>query len=86
MSFAESLLLGIVGVALGLGLGVAVLRWILDSVFPAAVPDLAVLEFLSTSSYLATVAIGLAAAAAAPWLNVRRLRAMHLPSTLRYVE
>ncbi|MGZ6952122.1 MAG: ABC transporter permease [Acidimicrobiia bacterium] len=86
MSFAESLLLGIVGVGLGLGLGVAVLRWILEGVFPAAVPDLAVLEFLSTPSYLLTVAIGLAAAAAAPWLNVRRLRTMNLPSTLRYVE
>jgi len=49
-------------------------------------PDLAVLEFLSTPSYLLTVAMGLAAAAAAPWLNVRRLRAMNLPSTLRFVE
>ncbi|MGZ6975069.1 MAG: ABC transporter permease [Acidimicrobiia bacterium] len=86
MSFAESMVLGIIGVGLGLALGVAVLRWILDSVFPVAVPDLAVLEFLSTPSYLLTIAIGLAAAAAAPWLNVRRLRAMNLPNTLRYVE
>jgi hypothetical protein len=34
-------------------------------------------------SSLLTVAIGLAAA---PWLNVRRLRAMNLPSALRCVE
>lgn len=86
MSFAESLVLGVIGVGLGLGLGVAILRWILDRVFPVAVPDLAVLEFLSTPSYLLTVAIGLAAAAAAPWLNVRRLRTMNIPNTLRYVE
>lgn len=86
MSFAESMVLGIVGVGLGIGFGAAVLRWILDSVFPAAVPDLAVLQHISISSYLLTVAIGLAATATAPWLNLRRLRAMDVPSTLRYVE
>ncbi len=72
--------------ALGLALGVAVLDWILNSVFPAAVPDLAVLQSIATPSYLLTVGIGLIAAAAAPWLNVRRLRKMDIPSTLRYVE
>ena len=86
MAFAESLILGVVGVGLGLGFGAAVLRWILDSVFPAAVPDLAVIQNIAVSSYLLTVAIGLAAAASAPWLNVRRLRAMDVPSTLRTVE
>jgi putative ABC transport system permease protein len=86
MSVAESLVLGVVGVGLGLGFGAAVLRWILESVFPAAVPDLAVIQSITTGSYLLTVGIGLVAAAAAPWLNVRRLRAMNIPSTLRYVE
>ena len=71
---------------IGLGFGVALLRWILDSIFPAAVPDLAVLQAITPSSYLLTVAIGLGAAAIAPLLNVRRLRAMNIPSTLRYVE
>ena len=86
MSVAESLLLGVIGVGLGLGFGAAVLRWILEGVFPAAVPDLAVVQSIETSSYLLTVGIGLIAATAAPWLNVRRLRAMDIPSTLRYVE
>jgi len=89
MSLDESLLLGIVGIVgveLGIGFGAAVLRSILDSVFPAAVPDLAVLQHVSVTSYLLTVAIGIAAAAWAPWLSVRRLRAMDVPSTLRYVE
>jgi putative ABC transport system permease protein len=86
MSVAESLILGVVGVALGLGVGAALLRWILDSIFPAAVPDLAVIQAIAPSSYLLTVVIGVGAAAIAPLLNVRRLRAMDLPSTLRYVE
>jgi putative ABC transport system permease protein len=86
MAVAESFLLGVVGVGLGLGFGAALLQWILNGIFPAAVPELAVLPAIAPSSYLLTVAIALAAAAAAPWLNVRRLRAMNVPSTLRYVE
>jgi putative ABC transport system permease protein len=86
MSVAESVMLGIVGVALGLGVGAALLQWILDSIFPAAVPDLAVIQAIAPSSYLLTVVIGVGAAAIAPLLNIRRLRAMNLPSTLRYVE
>jgi putative ABC transport system permease protein len=86
MAVAESLLLGVVGVALGLGFGAALLQWILNGVFPAAVPDLAVLQAIAPSSYLLTVGIALTAAAVAPWLNIRRLRTMDIPSTLRYVE
>lgn len=86
MAVTESVLLGVVGVGLGLGFGAAVLAWILETVFPAAVPDLAVLQNITSASYLLTVGIGLAAAAAAPWFNVRRLRNMDVPSTLRYVE
>jgi hypothetical protein len=37
-------------------------------------------------SYLVTIGIAVAAALAAPWLNVRRLRTMDIPATLRYVE
>lgn len=86
MAVAESVLLGIVGVGLGIGFGAAVLHWILNGVFPAAVPDLAVVQSVATSSYLLTVAIGLIAATAAPGLNVRRLRTMNIPGALRYVE
>ncbi len=83
---AESVLLGLAGAGLGVGLGVVVLRFILGSVFPVAVPQLAVLESVRTSSYLITAGIGLAAAAAAPTLVARRLRTLDLPGTLRTVE
>jgi putative ABC transport system permease protein len=86
IAVAESLALAVVGVALALGFGTAVLRWILATVFPAAVPDLAVLQDVSPMSYLVTIGIAVAAALAAPWLNVRRLRTMNIPATLRYVE
>lgn len=83
---AESVLLGLAGAGLGVGLGVVVLRFILGSVFPVAVPQLAVIESVRTSSYLLTAGIGLAAAAAAPTLVARRLRTLDLPGTLRTVE
>lgn len=82
----ESLLLGVVAVGTGIGLGLLVLHWILVSVFPVAVPDLAVLQAVAPWSYLLTAIIGLAAAGSAPILMARRLRTMSLPSTLRYVE
>jgi len=86
MAVAESFVLAVIGVGLGIGLGAAVLSLILATIFPAAVPDLAVLQHITTSSYLITIGIALAAALTAPWLNVRRLRNMNIPSTLRYVE
>ncbi len=74
MAVGESFALAVVGVGLSLGFGAAALHWILASVFPAAIPDLAVLEEIEAASYLVTVGIALAAALAAPWLNVRRMR------------
>jgi putative ABC transport system permease protein len=86
MGVAESVALATLGVAVGLALGVVVLEWILTTVFPAAIPDLAVLRETTTQSFLVTIAIGLLAAAAAPLFNVRKLRRMSIPDTIRYVE
>lgn len=86
MEAGESLMLGSIGVLLGLGLGAAMLQIVMATVFPAAAPDLAFRQVISPSSYVITIAIALAATATAPLLNVRSLRRMNLPSTLRYVE
>jgi putative ABC transport system permease protein len=82
----ESLMLGALGVLLGLGFGAAILRLILETVFPAAAPDLAVAQVVAPASYAITIGIALAATAAAPVLNLRTLQRMDIPSTLRYVE
>ena len=83
---AESLMLGIVAVGVGLAVGYGLFRWILESVLPAAIPDLAVHASINGWSYGMTVIIGLAAMAVAPIMVVRQLRRMNLPSALRYVE
>lgn len=83
---AESLILGVLGIVVGIGVGIGVFHWVLDTVFPAAVPDLSVLPSISAWSFVVTAIIGLVATAAAPTLVVRQLRRMDVPSTLRYVE
>lgn len=82
----ESVLLGTVGIAIGIGLGLLVMQWLLDTVLPAAIPELSVFAHIDASSFLIVAAIGLAATASAPVLITRRLQKMNLPSTLRYVE
>jgi putative ABC transport system permease protein len=82
----ESVLLGVMGIGVGLGVGLLVLHWVLETVFPAAVPELAVLPSIAVSSFVITVVIGLVATASAPTLVARQLGRMDLPSTLRYVE
>lgn len=82
----ESVLLGVIALGLGLVAGLLTLKWILVTVFPAAIPELAVLESVRANSYLITVLIGLVATGLAPLFSARRLREMNLPDTLRYVE
>ncbi len=86
IAVAESLLIGVSGVAAGIGVGMAVSRWVLSTVFPAAIPQLAVVAHVAVSSYLTTAVIGMAAVATAPLLTARKLSVMSLPGTLRYVE
>jgi putative ABC transport system permease protein len=83
---AESVILGVMGVGVGLAVGLLILHWVLATVFPAAVPELSVLPSIAMSSYLLTALIGLVAAALAPTLVTRQLQRMSLPSALRFVE
>lgn len=83
---AESLILGIVATGVGFGLGVLFLHWILDTVFPAAVPELSVLQSVRIWSFAVTALIGITATAAAPVFLAPRLRRSNLPNALRYVE
>lgn len=82
----ESLLLGAVAIGVGLGAGLLMLNWVLGTVFPAAIPQLAWSPAVVGSSYVLTVVIGLAATASAPVVTAPHLYRMDIPSTMRYVE
>ncbi|WP_217913146.1 ABC transporter permease [Miltoncostaea marina] len=83
---AESLIVGAVATAIGIGAGRLVLGWMLRSLAGTSVPDVGVEATLAASTLGLAVAIGLAAVAAAPLLLVGRLRRMDIPSALRLVE
>ena len=82
----ENALVGALGTLLGIGLGVAVLSWIVTSLFPETFPDLGVVRSVASESLLIAVFVGVVVMGAAPLLVLRRLLRMDIPSTLRVVE
>ena len=82
----ESLIVGVLGTAVGVALGMAVVGWVVHSVTPNTLPELGTTVSLSAGSLLAAAITGIAAVAVAPVLTLRRLRRMDVSSTLRVVE
>ncbi len=82
----ESMLIGILGTLVGLGLGLALLGWIINVVSRDTYPELGLPVTLTPASIAIAAALGIVAVALAPLFGVRRLRNMDLPATLRVVE
>ncbi|MBK5289605.1 MAG: ABC transporter permease [Acidimicrobiia bacterium] len=86
MEIGESLLVGIIGTAVGLLGGWLLLDWLVTELLPTTLPDLQIVTALSGQTLLIAVLLGVLAVALAPLLTVRKLRRMDVPSTLRVVE
>jgi putative ABC transport system permease protein len=86
MDIAEALLIGLLGTAIGLIAGTAVLRWVTTSLVGSTMPELGLVTTVSATTIGTTVLLGVVAVAVAPTLTVRRLRRMDIPKTLRIVE
>ncbi len=82
----ESLLVGLLGTALGVLGGWLLLRWLVTSLLPGTVPDLGIVTDVATRTLVLAVLMGVIAVAAAPVLTARKLLRMDIPSTLRVVE
>lgn len=86
MAMVESVVIGLVGTALGLLAGRGVLQWLVDVLLPKTIPDITVTVALSGDTFAKALALGVVAVGLAPLLTARRLMRMDLPSTLRVVE
>ena len=83
---AEGLLIGLLGTAVGVGVGLLLNRWIIASTWSTTMPDVGLDIVVSAGTVLTAVALGVIAVGVAPLLTIRRLRRMDIPGTLRVVE
>jgi len=86
IAVAESVITGLAGTLLGIGLGRLVLSWIVTRLLPDVVPDIGVVDHVAWSTAAVALALGVLAVSAAPLLSYRRLAHMDIPSTLRVME
>ncbi len=82
----ESVLCGIAGTAVGVGIGLLVAGWVVHVLLPDTFPELSARTVLTTQTAAATLLVGVLATAVAPLLTYRRMRRMDLSATLRVVE
>ncbi|MCP4962870.1 MAG: FtsX-like permease family protein [Actinomycetia bacterium] len=82
----ESVLIGLVATVLGLAGGIVFMSWMLDTIATTTAPDIGIAVYLSPSTLLTTVLVGVIAVAVAPVFLARRIWRMDLPATLRVVE
>jgi len=82
----EGILIGLLGTAVGLGVGALVVRWLIVQVSSTTMPDLGLDVVVGGATVLTAVLLGIVAVGLAPLLTIRRLRRMDIPGTLRIVE
>ena len=83
---AEGLVIGLLGTAIGVGVGLLLNRSIIAPLWESTMPDMGIDVVVSAATMLTAVALGVIAVGVAPLLTTRRLRRMDIPGTLRVVE
>ncbi len=86
MSIEENLIIGLLGTALGIGLGWGVLNAMVTWRVETLIPELSLSIGLAPTTLVWAVAFGVLAVALTPVLMTRQLVRMDIPSTLRVVE
>jgi putative ABC transport system permease protein len=86
MTLVESVIVGIMGTAAGIGIGYLILQWIVHTMLPDTVPELGVVTHLAGSTVLTAAVMGVIAVGLAPLFNIRRLRRTRIPDALRVME
>ena len=83
---AEGLMIGLLGTAVGISIGLLLNRWIITSTLQTTMPDMSLDIVVTPATLLTATALSVIAVGVAPLLTSRRLRRMDIPGTLRVVE
>ena len=86
MTLIESVIIGVMGTAAGIGIGFAILQWIVHTMLPDTVPELGVVTHLAGNTVLTATITGVIAVGLAPLFTVRRLMRTRIPDALRVME
>lgn len=86
LSMAESFVIGVLGTAIGIGLGRLLLGWIVNVQFEEVLPEVGARVVLSGATLGWAVLIGVLLVTLAPLLTWRRIRRLDVPSALRVME
>ncbi len=86
MAVVENMITGLLGTALGLGLGWWLLNTSLKGFFESDAPELGAIFTISATTFGWAVLIGVVVVSITPGLLTRRLLKMDIPSTLRVIE
>jgi putative ABC transport system permease protein len=86
MTTVEGLVVGILGTAIGVIGGLAIVSWMVSVLIEDTMPELGMSVTLTGSTVTTALVLGVIAVAIAPLFAVRKLRRMDIPSTLRVVE
>jgi putative ABC transport system permease protein len=86
MTTVETVLIGVVGSAVGVLGGYALLRWMTATTIPSVLPEIGFTATLSATTVTGALVLGTLTVAVAPMFTVRRTRRMDIPSTLRVME
>ena len=86
MAIAESVIIGIVGTALGIVGGRLLVEFIVRFIMVDVVPDIGFTTLLSAGTIAIASLLGIAIVGLAPLVGVRRLRNTNIPDALRVVE
>lgn len=83
---AEGLLIGLLGTAIGVGVGLALNQYMITSTMETTMPDMSMDVVVSAGTVLTAVVLSVIAVGVAPLRTGRRLRNMNIPGPLRVVE
>jgi putative ABC transport system permease protein len=86
MAMLENLIMGGLGTVLGLGLGYAVLVWMMTERMATQLRTIQFLITISPETVAAALGMGVIVVALTPLLSIRKMAGMDIPSTLRVME